>query len=94
MTQVTNMSHEGYEGYQYDERLRAPNVVEFGARTNLGYRIVTIYLDNPDNPRIIAFHETASERSPATLFLSEVHQLITRARELASLKSSTKDLFP
>lgn len=66
-------------GYNYIHRIVAPSVVEFYARTPQGHRVFTIYLDS-HNPRIRAYNETASQRSPATFYLQEVMELIRKAR--------------
>lgn len=65
--------------YQYIQRIVAPSIVEFYAPTPQGHRVVRIYLDT-HNPRIVAFNESSSTRSPATLFYQEVIELIERAR--------------
>lgn len=67
--------------YNYIERIIAPSVVEFYAPTPQGHRIVRIYLDVID-PRFVAFNESSSTRSPATLFLKETLALIERANYL------------
>ena len=70
-------------GYDYVERLKAPNVCEFYVPTPQGHRIVVVYLGT-DNPHIIAFNESDGSRTPATLFLHEINELIDRARKLCS----------
>lgn len=70
--------------YEYTERLMAPNIVEFYCLNPQGHRIVRIYLDG-HTPRIVAFNESSSKRTYATLFLVEVLVLISRARILVGL---------
>lgn len=70
--------------YKYIERIVAPKVCEFYALTPQGHRIVRIYLDG-HSPRIVAFNETSDERSPATLFLKEIHELIARSKVLLNI---------
>ena len=71
------------EGYDYIERIIAPSVVEFYVQTPQGHRVVTIFLDS-HNPRIRAYNESSSRRSPATLYLQEVLSLIERANWLVN----------
>ena len=69
--------------YEYVERLKGPGVVEFYTPTpQQGHRIVTIYLDCPDNPRIYAFNECGDKRTPAILYKKEIDELIVRAKIL------------
>lgn len=68
-------------GYDYIERIRAPSIAEFYVRTPQGHRIVRIYLDS-HNPRIEAFNEANNQRTPAVMYLQEIHELIERARIL------------
>lgn len=64
--------------YVYKHRLPAPSVVEFYCTQPQGHRVVRIYLDS-HNPRIEAFNESNFRRSPATLYLKEIHDLIDKA---------------
>jgi hypothetical protein len=68
--------------YHYTAQLRAPRLVEFQAKTPQGHRVVRILLDNPENPRHVAFNVSSSARSPAMLFHSELLSLIEQAREI------------
>lgn len=67
--------------YDYIERHIAPNTVEFYCRTPQGHRVVKILLDSP-TPRIVAFNENSMTRTPAAMWLTEVHSLIERAKEV------------
>lgn len=75
--------------YEYIHRVIAPSVVEFYTKQPQGHRVVRIYLDT-HNPRITAFNESSSSRSPATLFLQEVHELIERARDIVDPRNRFK----
>lgn len=70
-------------GYEYIERIMAPNIVEFYVRTPQGHRVVRIYLDS-HSPRIEAFNESNRTRSAATMYLKEIEELIERAKVLCS----------
>jgi len=77
--------------YQYISRIVAPSVVEFYTPTPQGHRVVRIYLDVL-NPRISAFNETSSTRSPATLFRQEIDELIDRARLIVNPETMLREL--
>ena len=70
--------------YDYEARQFAPKAVEFFVRTIQGHRVVRIYLDLP-TPRIIAFNESSSDRDPAVLWLTEIHLLLARAKEICDM---------
>ncbi len=67
--------------YIYSHRLPAPSVVEFYCKQPQGHRVVRIYLDSYD-PRIEAFNESNFRRSPATLTLKEIHDLVDKAMSI------------
>lgn len=69
--------------YDYIHKLVAPQVVEFQVRTLQGHRVVRVYLDLP-TPRIMAFNESATHRSPAMLWLTEIEELIQTAKGIIS----------
>lgn len=71
-------------GYTYIERLTAPNTVEFYVATPQGHRVVRISSVNND-PRITAFNESNRTRTPAVLFMSELVDLIERAKKLTGV---------
>ena len=73
--------------YEYSERVVAPSVVEFYVPTPQGHRIVRVFLDS-HNPRITAFNETDSTRTPATLFKQEIDTLIDRARSILNFPAT------
>ena len=68
-------------GYNYIERPIAPDSYEFYVQTPQGHRVVRVFLG--PNPSIMAFNESEKARSPATLTLQEIHELLNRATELS-----------
>jgi len=84
----TTLESYNVSGYEYIHRIVAPRTVEFFAPTPQGHRIVRVYLDS-HNPRITAFNETNYTRTPATLFLQEVLDLIEHANKIVSSSSSS-----
>ncbi len=77
--------------YDYIERHIASNIVEFYVRTAQGHRVVRVDLSNPSNPRITAFNETISSRTPALLYMTEIQNLIDRASRRLQSNKETKD---
>ena len=68
-------------GYSYSARLKAPNLVEFSAVTPQGTRVVWVLLGGLE-PRITPFNVSNAQRTPATLFWSEMEELVERAERL------------
>lgn len=79
--------------YKYSHRLPAPSVVEFYCTQPQGHRVVRIYLDSY-NPRIEAFNESSFKRSPATLTLKEIHDLVDEAMSIINPDRFKDDSFP
>lgn len=77
------------KGYDYITRVVAPSVVEFYCTQPQGHRVIRIYLDSL-NPRFTMFNENGSTRSPATLYLKELHDLIDKARVIVSIPNNDK----
>lgn len=71
-------------GYNYIERHISPQIVEFYVRNPQGHRIVRIYLG--PYPSIVAYNESNSQRTAATLYLKEIESLIERAKQITQRK--------
>ena len=71
-------------GYNYVGRHVAPQTVEFTVRTAQGFRVVRFLGVGSGDPSVMAFNESNFQRTPAILYLSELDDLLSRARLLIS----------